>query len=86
MHGHSLDTSFPSPPLHPHVLPALPDATPLSAEQPAGSGASLCLSSNPSYSYGGEVILGGTDPQLYSGEILWASVVQEYYWKIGIEE
>lgn len=49
-------------------------------------GLRLCLSSNPSYSYGGEVILGGSDPQLYSGEILWASVVQEYYWKIGIEE
>ncbi|XP_059687192.1 pepsin B-like [Gavia stellata] len=36
--------------------------------------------------YGGEVILGGVDPQLYSGEILWAPVVQELYWKIGIEE
>lgn len=46
----------------------------------------LRLSSNPSYSYGGEVILGGTDSQFYSGEILWAPVVQEYYWKIGIEE
>ncbi|XP_054659849.1 pepsin B-like [Grus americana] len=42
--------------------------------------------SNPTYSYGGEVILGGVDPQLYSGEILWAPVVQELYWKIGIEE
>ncbi|XP_010140331.1 PREDICTED: gastricsin-like [Buceros rhinoceros silvestris] len=47
---------------------------------------SFYFSHNPSYSYGGEVILGGTDPQLYSGEILWAPVVQEYYWKIGIEE
>ncbi|XP_051494704.1 pepsin B-like isoform X2 [Apus apus] len=36
--------------------------------------------------YGGEVILGGVDPQLYSGEVLWAPVVQELYWKIGIEE
>uniref|UniRef100_A0A663F181 Gastricsin-like n=1 Tax=Aquila chrysaetos chrysaetos TaxID=223781 RepID=A0A663F181_AQUCH len=36
--------------------------------------------------YGGEVILGGIDPQLYSGEITWAPVVEEVYWKIGIEE
>ncbi|XP_074019393.1 pepsin B-like isoform X2 [Numenius arquata] len=36
--------------------------------------------------YGGEVILGGVDPQLYSGEVIWAPVVQELYWKIGIEE
>ncbi|XP_009979176.1 PREDICTED: gastricsin-like [Tauraco erythrolophus] len=42
--------------------------------------------SNPTYSYGGEVILGGVDPQLYTGEVLWAPVVQELYWKIGIEE
>lgn len=45
----------------------------------------LCLSSNPTYNYGGEVILGGVDPQLFSGEVLWAPVVQELYWKIGIE-
>ncbi|XP_010016047.1 PREDICTED: gastricsin-like isoform X2 [Nestor notabilis] len=36
--------------------------------------------------YGGEVILGGVDPQLYSGEVLWAPVVQKPYWKIDIEE
>ncbi|XP_009904497.2 pepsin B-like [Dryobates pubescens] len=47
---------------------------------------SFYYSRNPTYSYGGEVILGGTDPQLYSGEILWAPVVQELYWKISIEE
>ncbi|XP_009463894.1 PREDICTED: LOW QUALITY PROTEIN: gastricsin-like [Nipponia nippon] len=47
---------------------------------------SFYYSRNPTYSYGGEVILGGADPQLYSGEVLWAPVVQELYWKIGIEE
>ncbi|XP_009325660.1 PREDICTED: gastricsin-like [Pygoscelis adeliae] len=47
---------------------------------------SFYYSRNPTYSYGGEVILGGVDPQLYSGEVLWAPVVQELYWKIGIEE
>ncbi|XP_027602746.2 pepsin B-like isoform X1 [Pipra filicauda] len=47
---------------------------------------SFYFSRNPTYSYGGEVILGGVDPQLYSGEVLWAPVVQELYWKISIEE
>ncbi|XP_009271207.1 PREDICTED: gastricsin-like [Aptenodytes forsteri] len=47
---------------------------------------SFYYSRNATYSYGGEVILGGVDPQLYSGEVLWAPVVQELYWKIGIEE
>ncbi|XP_029856362.1 pepsin B-like [Aquila chrysaetos chrysaetos] len=47
---------------------------------------SFYFSRNPTYSYGGEVILGGIDPQLYSGEITWAPVVEEVYWKIGIEE
>ncbi|XP_075377786.1 pepsin B-like [Mycteria americana] len=47
---------------------------------------SFYYSRNPTYSYGGEVILGGVDPQLYSGEVLWAPVVQELYWKISIEE
>ncbi|KAM6398983.1 pepsin B-like [Rhynochetos jubatus] len=47
---------------------------------------SFYYSCNPTYSYGGEVILGGVDPQLYSGEVVWAPVIQELYWKIGIEE
>ncbi|KAM7082400.1 LOW QUALITY PROTEIN: pepsin B-like [Ciconia maguari] len=46
---------------------------------------SFYYSRNSTYS-GGEVILGGVDPQLYSGEVLWAPVVQELYWKISIEE
>ncbi|XP_069732327.1 pepsin B-like [Phaenicophaeus curvirostris] len=47
---------------------------------------SFYYSRNPTYDYGGEVILGGIDPELYYGEILWAPVVQELYWKIAIEE
>uniref|UniRef100_A0A8B9FJJ2 Peptidase A1 domain-containing protein n=1 Tax=Amazona collaria TaxID=241587 RepID=A0A8B9FJJ2_9PSIT len=43
---------------------------------------SFYYSHNPTYGYGGEVILGGVDPQLYSREVLWAPVVQELYWKI----
>ncbi|KAM9217288.1 pepsin B-like [Leptosomus discolor] len=47
---------------------------------------SFYFSRNPTYSYGGQVILGGTDPDLYSGEIVWAPVIQELYWKIAMEE
>uniref|UniRef100_A0A663MBM4 Peptidase A1 domain-containing protein n=1 Tax=Athene cunicularia TaxID=194338 RepID=A0A663MBM4_ATHCN len=47
---------------------------------------SFYYSRNPTYNYGGEVILGGVDTQLYTGEVLWTPVVQEFYWKIGIEE
>uniref|UniRef100_A0A8D0B9G8 Gastricsin n=1 Tax=Salvator merianae TaxID=96440 RepID=A0A8D0B9G8_SALMN len=36
--------------------------------------------------YGGEVVFGGADPRLYSGEISWAPVTQELYWQIGIQE
>ncbi|XP_025061659.1 gastricsin-like [Alligator sinensis] len=47
---------------------------------------SFYFSRKPTYYYGGEVILGGVDSQLYSGEIMWAPVIQEVYWKIAIEE
>ncbi|XP_040472497.1 pepsin B-like [Falco naumanni] len=47
---------------------------------------SFYFSRNPTYEYGGEVVLGGIASQLYTGEILWTPVIQELYWKIGIEE
>nr|XP_028587863.1 LOW QUALITY PROTEIN: gastricsin-like [Podarcis muralis] len=47
---------------------------------------SFYLSSQPSSQYGGEVVFGGVDTRLYSGEIYWAPVTQELYWQIGIEE
>ncbi|XP_029428191.1 gastricsin-like [Rhinatrema bivittatum] len=34
----------------------------------------------------GEVVFGGVDSNLYSGQIHWAPVTQEIYWQIGIEE
>ncbi|XP_069802048.1 gastricsin-like [Dendropsophus ebraccatus] len=37
-------------------------------------------------SQSGEVIFGGVDNSLYSGQILWAPVTQEVYWQIGIQE
>ncbi|CAI5777607.1 gastricsingastricsin-like [Podarcis lilfordi] len=47
---------------------------------------SFYLSSQPSSQYGGEVVFGGVDTRLYSGEIYWAPVTQELYWQIGIQE
>ncbi|XP_075706767.1 gastricsin-like [Rhinoderma darwinii] len=37
-------------------------------------------------SQSGEVIFGGVDNSLYSGQILWAPVTQDVYWQIGIDE
>ncbi|KAG8451071.1 hypothetical protein GDO86_003379 [Hymenochirus boettgeri] len=37
-------------------------------------------------SQSGEVIFGGVDPNLYSGQIYWAPVSQELYWQIAIDE
>uniref|UniRef100_A0A8D2QR22 Peptidase A1 domain-containing protein n=1 Tax=Zosterops lateralis melanops TaxID=1220523 RepID=A0A8D2QR22_ZOSLA len=36
--------------------------------------------------YGGELILGGIDPQLFQGDITWAPVTQELYWQVALEE
>ncbi|XP_054836902.1 gastricsin-like [Eublepharis macularius] len=47
---------------------------------------SFYLSKQPSSQYGGEVVFGGVDTRLYSGQINWAPVTQELYWQIGIEE
>ncbi|XP_066481748.1 pepsin B-like [Tiliqua scincoides] len=47
---------------------------------------SFYFSRQPTVQYGGELILGGVDTQLYSGEISWAPVTREAYWQIGIEE
>nr|XP_020653661.1 gastricsin-like [Pogona vitticeps] len=47
---------------------------------------SFYFSRQPTVQYGGELILGGVDNQLYSGEISWTPVTREVYWQIGIEE
>ncbi|XP_015263096.1 PREDICTED: gastricsin-like [Gekko japonicus] len=46
---------------------------------------SFYLSNQPSSQYGGEVVFGGVDSRLYSGQIYWAPVTQELYWQIGIQ-
>lgn len=33
----------------------------------------------------GQLILGGVDESLYTGDIYWTPVTQELYWQIGIE-
>nr|XP_019586132.1 PREDICTED: gastricsin [Rhinolophus sinicus] len=47
---------------------------------------SFYFSRQPTHQYGGELILGGVDTQLYSGQIVWAPVTQEMYWQIAIQE
>ncbi|NXG31585.1 PEPC protein, partial [Dromaius novaehollandiae] len=36
-------------------------------------------------SKGGELVLGGVDSSLYTGDITWTPVIQTTYWQIGIE-
>uniref|UniRef100_A0A669QID4 Pepsin B n=1 Tax=Phasianus colchicus TaxID=9054 RepID=A0A669QID4_PHACC len=36
---------------------------------------------NPTYNYGGELVLGGVDSRLFTGDIVWAPVTQELYWQ-----
>ncbi|XP_070604987.1 pepsin B-like [Erythrolamprus reginae] len=47
---------------------------------------SFYFSRQPTVQYGGELILGGIDPQMYTGEITWASMTDQGYWQIGIEQ
>lgn len=37
-------------------------------------------------SNGGQIVFGGVDENLYTGEITWIPVIQELYWKISIDE
>ncbi|KAM9217289.1 gastricsin [Leptosomus discolor] len=47
---------------------------------------SFYFSRQPTYSYGGELVLGGVDNQLFTGSIMWAPVTQQLYWQIAIDE
>ncbi|XP_067863688.1 gastricsin-like [Heptranchias perlo] len=46
---------------------------------------SMYLERNPNSQSGGEVIFGGIDNSLYSGQIFWAPVIQEMYWNVGLQ-
>ncbi|KAM9688312.1 pepsin B-like [Trichechus inunguis] len=47
---------------------------------------SFYFSNQPACHYGGELIPGGVDTQLYSGQIIWVPVTWELYWQIAIQE
>ncbi|XP_075030221.1 pepsin B-like [Calonectris borealis] len=47
---------------------------------------SFYFSRQPNYYYGGELILGGVDTQLFHGDIMWAPVTQELYWQVALDE
>ncbi|XP_064588883.1 gastricsin [Zonotrichia leucophrys gambelii] len=47
---------------------------------------SFYFSRQPTYDYGGELLLGGVDPQLFQGDITWAPVTQRLYWQVALEE
>lgn len=53
---------------------------------PVSAAVALCFCSQPTYNYGGELILGGIDSQFYQGDIVWAPVTQELYWQVAIDE
>ncbi|TFK03780.1 O-acetyl-ADP-ribose deacetylase MACROD2 [Platysternon megacephalum] len=46
---------------------------------------SFYLSGQESIQDGGELLFGGIDSNLYSGQIVWTPVTQDAYWQIGIE-
>ncbi|XP_032865396.1 pepsin B-like [Tyto alba] len=47
---------------------------------------SFYFSRQPTYDYGGELILGGVDSQLFYGDVMWAPVTQELYWQVALNE
>ncbi|XP_025033172.1 gastricsin-like [Python bivittatus] len=47
---------------------------------------SFYFSREPTYQYGGELILGGVLDRLFIGEISWAPVTEQMYWQIAIDE
>nr|AAZ39883.1 cathepsin D-like aspartic protease [Opisthorchis viverrini] len=46
---------------------------------------SFYLDRNASDPVGGELLLGGTDPKYYKGEILWAPLTHEAYWQFKVD-
>lgn len=47
---------------------------------------SFYLNRDPSGDPGGELVLGGTDPKYYKGEVSWFNVTRKAYWQIHMDE
>jgi hypothetical protein len=47
---------------------------------------SFWLSKNPRGKNGGQLILGGTDPSSYTGDLAWIPLTAKTYWQIQIED
>lgn len=52
----------------------------------SAAGTLFFFCSQPTYEYGGELILGGMDTQLFQGDITWAPVTEKLYWQVALEE